>query len=63
MSASEGLTIGNRLHILKTGEDDEHGYSSCMRLTSNWFAGSAYRYLTIIGEEKPFEIKDLRDIS
>jgi hypothetical protein len=63
-SVNEGLTIGERLKILKTGEDDdENGYSSCMRLTSNWLAGSAYRYLTVIGEEKPFEIEDLREIS
>ncbi|RLI46609.1 hypothetical protein DRO61_09040 [Candidatus Bathyarchaeota archaeon] len=62
-SYGEGLTLGERLKILKTGEDDENGFSSCMRLTSNWLAGSAYRYLTVIGEEKPFDIEDLREIS
>nr|QBK85564.1 MAG: uncharacterized protein LCMAC101_01590 [Marseillevirus LCMAC101] len=62
-SANDGLTLGDRLKILKDGENDEHGFSSCMRLTSTWLAGSAYRYLIVIGEEKPFVIEDLRDIS
>lgn len=63
-SVDDGFTIEERLKILKLGEDDEtHGFSSCMRMTSNWLAGSAYRYLTVIGEEPPFSIEDLRDIS
>lgn len=61
-NAGEGTTIGERLTILKNGED--HGnYNSCMRLTSNYFAASAWRYLEVLGFPPPFDITRLRDIS
>jgi len=61
-SATEGLTIGERLQILKHGDDHNH-QNSCMRLTSNWFSASIYRYMTIVGLEPPFNIEKLRSIS
>ncbi len=59
-SAQEGINIQERLQILKNG--DGH-YNSCMRLTSNWFASSAYRYMVVIGMDPPFDIEKLRSIS
>lgn len=62
IDTGEGITLGERLSILKNGED--HGnYNSCMRLTSNYFAASAWRYLEVIGFPPPFDIARLRDIS
>ena len=55
-----GLTIGERLMILKTGTDR---VNSCMRVTSNYFAGSAYRYLEVLGFPPPFDITRLKSIS
>lgn len=60
-SALDGCTIDERLSILAKGESHSN-LISCMRSTSNWFAASAYRYLTIIGESPPFDIKKLRAI-
>lgn len=61
-SDDETRDIRTRLDVLKTGEDYD-GYNSCMRLTSNWFASSAFRYMTVVGIQPPFEIERLRDIS
>lgn len=58
----DGKTIEARINILKTGTDTDD-YSSCMRLTSNFLAASAHRYLGIIGTPPPFDIIRLRDIS
>lgn len=43
----EGLTIGDRVEILRAGENITQ-ISSCMRITSNWLASSAYKYLTFL---------------
>jgi len=61
-SARDGTNIRERLAILKNG--DEHSdQNSCMRLTSNWFAASAHRYMVIVGLDPPFDIEKLRAIS
>lgn len=60
-STDGGTTIGERLRILKNeGEETVH---SCMRLTSNYFASCAYKYLILIGLPSPFNIEALTHIS
>jgi len=58
----DGKTLVERLKILKAGVDHDEQVS-CMRLTSNWFAASVYRYMVIIGLDPPFDIERLRWIS
>jgi hypothetical protein len=62
------LTIRKRLQIVKQGEDfiassGENSYDSCIRLSSNYFAISSYRYFEIMGLEPPFFVSRLREIS
>ncbi len=58
----QGRTIGDRLLILKNG--DEHtNYNSCIRLTSNWFCASCFRYMQLVEMKEPFDIYKLREIS
>jgi len=56
----DGLTIGERLKISKEESSND---SSCIRLTSNWLAASAHKYLVNIGKKAPFELQKLRLIS
>ncbi len=61
-SERDGYTVADRLRIVKEG-DETGNIASCIRLTSNWLASSAYRYLTLIGESPPFPVDELRYIS
>jgi len=61
-SPQEGLTVGERLEIVKNG-DDHSDTNSCIRLSSNWIATTAHRVMQILGMPLPFEIERLRDIS
>ena len=54
----DGKTIGERLKIVKSGIS----VSSCIRLTSNWFASTIYRYMTLLEIDPKFNIADLRNI-
>ena len=59
----EGLTIGDRLKIVKMGDNDEV-QESCIRLSSNWLCSTAFRIMEIL--EIPgvnFDIAKLRYIS
>lgn len=58
-SKEEGLTIGERIQIIKAG----NSVYSCIRLSSNWLASSAHYYMTVIGLPAPFEISKMRFIS
>jgi len=58
----DGITIDDRLRIVKDGNNTGN-MASCIRMTSNWLAASAYRYLLLIGEPAPFAVDELRDIS
>ena len=58
---SDGLTIINRISIVKLG-DKTSNMASCIRLTSNWICSSAHKYLYTIGINS-FDIKNLRYIS
>lgn len=57
-----GLTIGERLDIVIDGESHEN-YDSCIRLSSNFFAASVYKFMIVLGLNPQFDIRDLRDIS
>jgi hypothetical protein len=59
---TQGLTLGDRINIVKQG-DTVNNTNSCIRLSSNWFAASVYRYLQVLGVTPPFDIDHLRSIS
>jgi len=61
-SDKEGLTIGDRIKIVKEG-DSTSNTSSCIRLSSNWLCSSAHKYLTALDDPSPFDIFYLRHIS
>lgn len=58
-SQSEGLTIGQRLDIVRQGEQASPTVS-CIRLSSNWFVATSYHYLQITGVLPPFHINQLK---
>ena len=53
-----GLTISDRLEIIKHGTSDQ----SCIRISSNWLASTAYYYMYSIGCNVQYEIDDLENI-
>ncbi len=55
-------TIGSRLEVVVAGEQYEN-YASCIRLSSNLFGATAYRYMEVLGIPRPFSIESLRSIS
>lgn len=59
---AEGRTIQERLNIVKRGNQTGNIHS-CIRMTSNVLAASAYRYLILTGQRAPFTISELRQIS
>jgi hypothetical protein len=60
--SSNGLTIGERIDIVKQG-DQCGNINSCIRLSSNWICASAHKYITSLGIPPPFDIFNLRHIS
>jgi len=56
----EGLTIYDRINIVKRGEDGS--MYSCIRMSSNRFCASSYYYLTLLGFADPFNLNDLASI-
>ncbi len=60
-SEEEGLTIIERINIVKGGEDGS--LQSCIRMSSNRFAASAYYYMNLIRMEQPFILVDLAHIA
>ena len=54
----EGYTIKDRLNIVKMNSTGQ----SCIRMSSNWFGASYYRYSILLGLEPKFDIKDLKNI-
>lgn len=59
---SQGFTIMDRISIVREG-DTSRNTNSCIRLSSNWFAASAYRYMQVLGMVPPFRIENLRSIT
>jgi len=62
-SIDEGLTIGDRLKIVRNEENNKVNPNSCIRLSSNWFASSVHRYMSILGMKELFDITKLKIIS
>lgn len=62
ISRKEGLTIGDRINLIKQG-DKLNNIESCIRLSSNWISSSAHKYMIAIGLEPPFHIWKLNHIS
>jgi len=52
-------TVEKRLKIVERGEGEE----SCIRISSNYFASTAYKYMVLIGMREPFSIERMRYIS
>jgi hypothetical protein len=61
-NTEQGLTINDRVKIVKTGETSAASYS-CIQLSSNWLTASAWYYTVAIGRSAPFEIEFLAQIS
>ncbi len=57
---AEGFTIKDRIRIVRGGESE--GLNSCIRLTSNKFAATAYFYMVLIGFRIPFSISEVSQI-
>jgi len=55
-------TVGERINIVKLGENYDNN-NSCLRLSSNWFATSAWRYMKLLGMDEEFNVERLRHIS
>lgn len=62
ISDQDGRTIGQRLAIVKRGDETDN-VASCIRLSSNWICASAHKYIIALGIQSPFDIFNLRDIS
>lgn len=61
---NQGFTLKDRIAIVKQGgAANNSNVNSCIRLTSNWFAASAHRYMQVVGMPPPFDIEGLRHIS
>jgi len=61
-STSEGLTIKERLSLVKMG-DETNNINSCIRLSSNWICSSAHKYIIALGLPSPFDVFTLRHIT
>lgn len=55
----EGLTILDRLTIVKQGQTED----SCVRISSNWLASTAWYYMFLIGMPVPIRIQDLETLT
>ena len=56
----EGLTIGDRIKIVRGGENET--MSSCIRMSSNKICASSYYYMVLIGFRLPFNISEIYEI-
>jgi len=55
---TDGYTISDRLELIKSGNTTENT-SSCVRLSSNWLASSAHKYMSILKLDPKFDIDEL----
>lgn len=58
-----GQTIGQKIAIVRQGEDINNVVGTCIRISSGWLAASAYRYMMLIGLKPPIQINKLAYIS
>ncbi len=61
-SDDEGKTLLERINIVKGGENGTGNVNSCIRMTSNRFAASAYFYMSLMNLPIPFDISQLSKI-
>lgn len=54
-----GLTIADRLQLVKTGDSA----NSCVRISSNWLASSAWYYMYLLDLDVSYSISDLVSIT
>lgn len=59
---SEGLTIKDRINIVRGGENNDN-MSSCIRMSSNKFCATSYYYMVLIGFRIPFNISEVYQIT
>ncbi len=57
----DGLTLGQRLYIIRDGNSSDR-IAACIRLTSNWFCSSIYRYMELLKIDPGFNITELVSI-
>ena len=57
---TNGRTLNDRLKIIKGPRNNTH---SCIRLSSNWFASSLFKYCKFFGIDPKFNIEDLKHIT
>lgn len=57
----EGLTIFDRINIVKGGENVS--INSCIRMSSNRFVASAYYYMSVLNIPLNFDISDMSNIA
>ncbi len=58
---TEGLTIGDRINIVRRG-DDTINTKSCLRMSSNWFTATYCHAKLILGQMVSFDINGLKEI-
>ena len=59
-SEEEGITIYQRINIVKGGENGS--IQSCIRMSSNRFAASSYYFMRLLSMPLPFNISDMAHI-
>ena len=57
---SEGLTIKERIDIVRGGENSS--INSCIRMSSNKFCATSFYYMVLIGFRMPFNISEVSQI-
>lgn len=60
-NSEEGLTIGERLDIIKKGKETDNN-NSCIRASSNILAQTIHKYFLLLKLPAPFEINKLKNI-
>jgi hypothetical protein len=58
----DGLTIGDRLNIVRQGENTTN-INSCIRMTSNWFIATYSHISSLLGKMVEFNLDRMREIS
>ena len=62
-SKVNGITVIDRINIVKAGEKEKNNTNSCIRMASNWFLHTGYYYSLVLKLDIPFNIKDMSEVS
>lgn len=60
---NQGLTLYDRIKIVGSAGTENESVYSCVRMSSSWLVSSAYKFLSLLERQPPFQIKQLRYIS